>query len=202
MQFDETYFERGRSTGVSMYEGYRWMPERSLVEAHWFVVHAGVSRSDKIIDYGCAKGFFVKAMRLLGYSAWGYDTSTYAIGQAEIEAVPYVSTEVWPTRFDAGFCKDVLEHCETIACLNAQLKIMRTLSTRWLIVVPTGKNGRFDIGIYGKDVTHHLKLTACRWGREIERAGLKIASTSLWVPGIKENWTTRFKTGNLFIRTE
>ena len=37
--------------------------------------------NEKVLDFGCAKGFTVKALRLLGYKAYGVDVSEYAISQ-------------------------------------------------------------------------------------------------------------------------
>ena len=74
--FDEKYFEDGVRNRVSAYENYRWMPERTIREASSII---NAIKFDTVLDYGCAKGFMVYAMRLLGKDAYGVDISEYAI---------------------------------------------------------------------------------------------------------------------------
>ena len=61
--FDEKYFEDGVRSRVSAYENYRWMPERSIREASSIINNIPFNT---VLDYGCAKGFMVYALRLLG----------------------------------------------------------------------------------------------------------------------------------------
>ena len=70
--FDEKYFEDGVRNRVSAYEQYRWMPERTIREASSIINNI---EFDKVLDFGCAKGFLVYAMRLLGKDAHGVDVS-------------------------------------------------------------------------------------------------------------------------------
>ena len=74
--FDEKYFEDGVRHRVSAYENYRWQPERTIREAASLINNI---EFDNVLDYGCAKGFMVYAMRLLGKEAYGVDVSQYAV---------------------------------------------------------------------------------------------------------------------------
>ena len=63
------------------------------------------------VDYGCAKGFLVHALRLLGSNAWGEDISEYAVENCHPSVKDYVSLPNDNT-YDLLICKDVLEHIE------------------------------------------------------------------------------------------
>jgi 2-polyprenyl-3-methyl-5-hydroxy-6-metoxy-1,4-benzoquinol methylase len=75
-QFDKDYYENGVKKGISGYENYKWIPTRSIPEA--------ITICEKIhfhsaIDFGCAKGFLVHALNLLGKNVVGVDISEYAL---------------------------------------------------------------------------------------------------------------------------
>lgn len=200
-KFNKDYFENGLKMGISCYENFHWMPERSFKEAHWFIEHMKVYDSARILDYGCAKGFFVKAMRILGYDAWGYDISKYAISEADNDTSAYLRDTPFcrSIHFDFGFCKDVLEHSDNKAKLKATLIEMREYSTRWLIVVPLAANGQYIEKEYEKDSTHFMRFSAIQWSDIIENAGMKIESVSPVMRGLKDKWAYNRKS-NLFIR--
>lgn len=197
--FDEDYFEHGVSKGISGYENYHWIPERSYKEAHWFTRIMDVSPADTIIDYGCAKGFFVKAMNDLGYNTYGYDISEYAINNS---IIPHKTSDLTKYsinpihKYSIGFCKDVLEHCPN---LQNTLMEMKNICNKWLIVIPLADNGKYEIEEYEKDVTHIHRFTEYGWKLKIKKL-FKIEASFHTVIGIKENWA-QYENGNLFIIT-
>jgi SAM-dependent methyltransferase len=197
-RFDEAYFERGVSSGVSMYENYRWMPERSLKEAHWYVQHMGVTLNSMVLDFGCAKGFFVKAMRLLGYSAEGVDISEYAIAHCDPAVRRHVFLDSCK-RYTHGFCKDVLEHCQSREDLLNTLKRMQGLANYWLIIVPLGDGEKYNVAEYEQDQTHVLRYTENQWRDAIAEAGLWVMDARSHMCGLKDNWA-HHPDGNAFLR--
>ena len=82
-EYGELYFDGPREYG---YGGYRydgrWQPV-----ARDIVAHFGLSRGDRVLDVGCAKGFLVKDLLALGIDAYGIDVSEYALMHCEREAV-------------------------------------------------------------------------------------------------------------------
>ena len=44
-----------------------------------------IAEGERILDFGCAKGFLVKAMRILDVAAQGVDVSKYAIDRVDGE---------------------------------------------------------------------------------------------------------------------
>lgn len=72
----------------------------------------------RILDIGCAKGFLVSALRMVGYNASGIDISEYAIDQANDYVKPFLQTgelgkENLPyagNSFDVIICMGTLEY--------------------------------------------------------------------------------------------
>jgi 2-polyprenyl-3-methyl-5-hydroxy-6-metoxy-1,4-benzoquinol methylase len=71
-KFNKDYYEDGVRKHISGYENYRWMPERSIPEA---LDIKNNFKFNTCVDYGCAKGFLVSALRLMGCDAYGEDIS-------------------------------------------------------------------------------------------------------------------------------
>lgn len=193
--FDEDYYEHGVEKGVSLYTNYHWIPERSLKEAHWFVRHLDVKLGETILDFGCAKGFFVKALRILGYEAFGIDCSDYALSHCDPAVEQYLFKDS-NTKFDYGFCKDVLEHCENTDILKDLLQNLRTKAKTWILILPLAVNGKYVIPVYEKDITHHIRLDANQWIKVIQDSGFVIQLTDDAMFGFKEKWGHG---GNLFV---
>jgi SAM-dependent methyltransferase len=196
-RFDESYFERGVELGISCYQNYRWMPERSFVEAHAYITYMGITRDHSILDYGCAKGYFVKALRLLGYNAEGVDISRYAIDNCDPAVRGFVHLTTC-RRFTHGFCKDVLEHCEDESTLVDTLRQMRELAREWLIVMPVSLNGKYAIPDYEQDITHCLRYGRSKWMSALRASGMIVKMITHRVVGIKDHWSA-WPDGNLFV---
>ena len=83
--FNEDYYERGAETGKSLYSHYRWIPELTLPMCHHIALYTKLTNKQKILDFGCAKGYTVHGLRMLGYKAFGVDVSEYAVMKAPEE---------------------------------------------------------------------------------------------------------------------
>ena len=146
-QFTKEYYEDGVRNHISGYEDYRWMPTRSIPEAldikHKF-------EFDTCVDYGCAKGFLVHALRIIGCKAFGEDISDYAISHCHPEVKDYVSTPN-ANRYDLLICKDVLEHVE-VDDMPSVLQSFKKKSNQFFFAVPLGDNDRFRIREYEVDI--------------------------------------------------
>lgn len=70
----------------------------------------------KTLDVGCAKGFFVEALRDRGVEAYGIDISEYAVSQVREDIRPYcmVQSALLPVKekYDLITCIEVLEHID------------------------------------------------------------------------------------------
>ena len=85
--YDADYFEGRTSNYIN---GYSWdifgdlftMTARLLV---WMFPDA-----TRYLDFGCATGLLVRALREQGKEAWGVEHSPYCLAHAEAEAKPYL----------------------------------------------------------------------------------------------------------------
>jgi SAM-dependent methyltransferase len=207
--YDEEYFERGLQTGRSNYENYRWMPELTLRMAHHMIQHLGLREGDSVLDFGCAKGFIVRALRILGIDAYGCDVSSYAIDHSYPDVRPYLAlippgeTEMpFDKRFDLVLSKDVLEHM-TVDKVDCFLKESRSITSRQFHVIPIGNCAdRFVVPEYELDDTHVLRREKDWWFRKFTEHHWKVDRFEWSMPGIKENWTRRYPEGNGFFLLE
>jgi SAM-dependent methyltransferase len=75
--------------------------------------------SIRLLDVGCAFGYFLKHMRNRGYDVRGIDVSWYAVNNAPMDIKPYVGFHdltkhdrltAWFKPFDVITCFETLEH--------------------------------------------------------------------------------------------
>ena len=198
--FDEDYFERGIETGKSLYTNYRWEPELTIPMAMTYVDHLPLGRFDNILDFGCAKGFVVKALRLLNRNAWGCDISNYAIKNADPSVKDYVRHCNGKLPFDEKFewviAKDVFEHIKEDD-LNRLLIHLRPLAKQMFVIVPLGKDDKYIVPAYHLDKTHKLAKTVGWWENHFVLAGWYVKQFEYRVRGIKDNWEL-YREGNGF----
>ncbi len=105
LQYDETYFAGDQVAGYSNYgePNYRdtdTAASKLIAKAktyNWDLTNA------KVLVVGCAYGYLVKHLVLLGVDAYGMDISSYAISQAPSEVTSRVF--VGDARLDASFAQ-------------------------------------------------------------------------------------------------
>lgn len=207
--YDEDYFEKGVTTGKSCYMNYRWTPELTIKMAFHLIRYLKIEETDKILDYGCAKGFLVKALRILDIPAYGCDISSYAIANADGEVRHYcklITKDTKPIPFDFKFdwllTKDVLEHLDEKA-VDRFLKHSFKKANRAFHVIPLGcQNNKMIIPDYDKDPSHVLARSVTWWQNKFKSFGWKNTSFSYSVRGIKDNWTSVHTQGNGFFVLE
>lgn len=205
-RYNADYFLRGKETGVSLYEDYRWLPDltRPMVEA--MAAHLGIFPGESVYDFGCARGYVVRALREQGYQAYGSDVSTWAIQNADENAKPYVSVgDRVPFSVDWIIAKDVLEHVPEAELHEIIPNMMERARRGVFIVVPLADEatGRYVVPEYEEDTTHVIRWTLGQWIRLIEK--YNDARFVVWrrfaVPGIKDNYR-QYAEGNGFIHLE
>jgi SAM-dependent methyltransferase len=202
--FDENYFENGIVTGKSCYVNYHWMPELTIKMAHNLIKHLELKEGDRVLDYGCAKGFLVKALRILDIDAYGCDVSSYAIDKADpevrhvCELMKNRNTIPFSHKFDWIISKDVLEHIEEDDVDIFLQKAHKTTERMFHVIPLADKQGGLIIPEYELDRSHVLKKDPEWWIKKFESMGWNPASFGYSVKGIKDNWTDKYKKGNAF----
>lgn len=203
--YDEDYFERGPQTGKSLYENYHWMEEPTIRMAQSIINVLGLTSQHKVLDYGCAKGFLVRALRILGIDAYGCDTSQYAIAHLDPAVVdvcrpidPHTLAIPFEEKFDWVITKDVLEHM-TISQLKTFLANSRKQCKQALHIVPLADNTfHYIVPEYEQDKTHLIRQTRQWWSNFFNDHYWQNTAFSYTMPDIKENWTGRYPEGNGF----
>ncbi|RKY33195.1 MAG: hypothetical protein DRP74_00650 [Candidatus Omnitrophota bacterium] len=86
----------------------------------------------KFLELGCAKGFLVQAMRMIGVEAYGVDISEYAVANCHPEMKKYImqgdATELGifeDCYFDLVFSWDFLEHLKSEEILRCLIECRR-----------------------------------------------------------------------------
>lgn len=195
MMYAFDYYENGKASGTSCYENYRWLPDTTRPMVGAVMEALGIEPGDTVLDYGCAKGFIVRAFRERGVEAWGLDVSTYALNCAPREARPYVmhTSTRWrgpgyPVRFDWLFCKDVLEHIESCK-LTATVKQLARDCQQAFIVVPLADGGTYNAPENELDVTHEIRRPLDWWATLLGEYWHQVEATTTPVAGLKKRFT-------------
>ena len=198
--YDEDYFERGISSGKSGYDNYRWLSELTIKFAYKIIKELNLRDGDKVLDYGCAKGFLVKALKILDIDAYGCDISNYAISNSDNkikERCKLMDNKIpFNGMFEWVISKDVFEHLEEKE-LKDVLKNIARISKKLFVIVPMGENNKFIIPAYDLDITHKLAKPRDWWEKKFEDYGWKIDRFSYTINGMKDNWK-KYEKGNGF----
>lgn len=196
--YDKDYYEHGVETGKSNYQNYRWIPELTIPMAMTIVDFLKITSADRVLDYGCAKGYLVKALRWLNRNAWGFDVSQYAIENADTEIKPYLSNNekaLYLNAFDYIICKDVLEHIPLLE-LKRLLNIFR--GDKIFSVIPLGKGKKYIAPANDLDVSHIICEDSNWWLDLFAECGWKCVYLSFELKGIKDSYSKLYPGSHMF----
>lgn len=172
--------------------------------AHHIIRHANLKVGDLVLDYGCAKGYLVKALRILGIRAYGCDISEYAISCVDDDVKDFCKlvegdgTIPFDVDFDLVVAKDTLEHL-TDEQLEVFLHSSRSRCSKAFHIIPMGDDeGKFIVPEYELDVTHVIRQPKDWWVSKFESLGWRLMDFRHSITGIKDVWTSRYPNGNGF----
>lgn len=207
IKYDADYYERGRETGTSCYENYRWLPDLTRPMVAAVMAATGIKPTDTLLDFGCAHGYCVRAFRERGVNAWGVDISEYALAHAPKDTRPYLmhmsdNTEGTdcPQSFDWLFAKDVLEHLDVPTLVN-HLDYLGTYCRNAFVVVPLGDDGKYFAEENEQDKTHVIRRPL-EWWRKALGYSWKHVQSAYTMPGMKERFTEPKAHGFFICKTE
>jgi hypothetical protein len=194
--FTEDYYLRGKASGLSNYENYSWVPHLTIPVCKLIMRFLGAQKGDSVLDFGAARGFYVKALIGLGYEATGYDISEWAIENCDPAVKGLVSCGSPPrhTPVDYILAKDVLEHIEETELRRVVESFLEMTRKAALIIVPLASDrseGRFYVSpIDQSDATHKIAWTLDEWlmfiQGVIDESGRAFTiSGSYKMPGVK-----------------
>lgn len=198
--YDADYFLRGKESGKSLYTNYQWLPQLTIPMVRAIVQHCGIKKQDHILDFGCARGYMVRAFREEGYFARGYDVSKWAIENADETVYHYLTSRpelaLIGRNCDWVIAKDVLEHVENVDMTVDTLKGIAKKGV--FVVVPLAHcKGEYDVPEYEMDVTHIHRRPLQWWVGHFHQEGWAVEG-QYRVEGVKDNYA-QYPTGNGFI---
>uniref|UniRef100_A0A6M3LA84 Putative methyltransferase n=1 Tax=viral metagenome TaxID=1070528 RepID=A0A6M3LA84_9ZZZZ len=200
--FDRDYYERGIETGKSCYQNYRWIPELTIPLAMTIIDYLGIKRGQTILDLGCAKGYLVKAFRLLYRQAWGLDISEYAIRNVDPEVKEFCSlgnSLGCDTHYDICVAKDVFEHIPESILRDV---IQGIKSDILFAVMPLGEDGSFNAPANNMDITHVTCQPAVWWSNVFTDCGWRQKRFAFQVKGIKDSYYEKYQDAHGFFVLE
>jgi len=204
LEYDEDYYENGVVSKKSCYFNYHWMPELTFRMAFHMIRKLNIREDDKLLDFGCAKGYLVKAFRFFDFECYGCDISEYAINNLDAEVRKFCkqnSTEIMipfqDLYFDWIVCKDVAEHFEE-GELDRFLEQSRKKTKKMFVVVPLGENNKYIAPEYAQDITHKLAKNVDWWRKKFEDNLWVVESIDFGFKRLKENWTEKYPQSNGF----
>jgi len=192
--YDADYFLRGLETGKSLYVDYHWLPELTIPMCNAIVKHLGI-KGQSVLDFGCARGYTVKALHQLGYDARGVDVSTWALDNCDPDVKDFVSSKL--SFVDWIIAKDVLEHIPQVVETINDLLLHARIGVFVVVPLSDMDNHPYVVSDYEKDVTHFHRLTLASWVRMFLRPGWSIEARYR-ILGVKDNYND-WTTGNGFI---
>lgn len=196
--YDEDYFERGLESKKSCYSNYRWIPELTIPLAFSMIEYLKIAPSEKILDFGCAKGYLVKAFRLLHREAFGYDISEYAKNSVPEEVKKYILPNYRTEHYDWVISKDVFEHIPYEE-IDQTLISIAAVTKKIFCIIPLGENGKYVILAYELDATHIIRENLDWWKNCFIKNGLKVEVACYDVRYIKDNWKAWEKGNGFFV---
>ena len=194
--FDEKYFRDGKSSKKSLYEDYRWLPELTKPLAAAICKFTGITKSDVVLDYGCARGYLVRALIEDGIEAFGLDVSEYAINNSDTlvrEKLHHLTNETLTEAIEKLGCskvdwliaKDVFEHIDP-CLLHETLCDASKLGIKLYVLVPLGDAGRYRIPDYELDASHIIAENEDWWCAFFASSGYVVEKLRHEVQGIKQ----------------
>lgn len=198
--YDESYFLRGQELGISGYTNYRWLAHLTRPMVASMVQHLGIEPSDSILDFGCARGYVVRAFREMGYAAWGYDISQWALKNCDETVREFLVSDTSlfvPGTVDWVIAKDVLEHVSSSELYPTIERLKSTAKKGIFVVVPLAHGQEYDVPEYEKDITHIHRRPLQWWCGYFHKPGWSVEARYR-VKGVKDNYAG-FPTGNGFI---
>lgn len=191
--YDADYYLNGLESGKSNYENYRWVPDLTLPMADHLKRAMRIADGDTVLDVGCARGYLVKALRMRGVNAFGYDISEWAIANCDEGVKGYVGNTLPEDSHDHVVMKDCAEHILPDELFSLLRHLLARTRKSMLLIVPLTVivNGLYLRPEDNADSSHVIRWPLDQWLYFITRVVLggvsdEFVVTGSWhYPGLK-----------------
>jgi len=144
LNFGKEYFDGTREQG---YGGFKY-DGRWVDIAEDFVRYYGLSKGDRVLDIGCAKGFLVKDLLKVcpGLEVFGVDFSDYAVINCEPEVVgrihkgDAINLKFADASFDLAISINTIHNLEYTQCILALKEMQRVAPNACYVQVDAYRN--------------------------------------------------------------
>ena len=167
MKFEQPYFQDSKTSN------YRDYTQRKFNDlANGLIVGAELAQDDRILDFGCATGGLVAAMRLEGFrGVIGTDISYWAVSHGRktydlsSDVLHHYNRQLLEGAFDIVLMLDVLEHVYTEE-LDNLLGCLATSRIAVRIPVSAKEGEHFVLEVSRNDKTH-IQVHTKEWWEEL-----------------------------------
>lgn len=196
--YGKDYFEDGIEKKLSCYQSYHWLPEMTTRFCMAIVEYLGIDREQKILDFGCSRGFMVKGFRILLRQAFGVETSRYCLANLDPEVREVVFDRIPENmHFDWVISKDTMEHISYNE-IERLLKRLGRVADCMFCIIPLADNNEYRAPCYEMDTTHTIRENENWWSDLFEKCGWQVVDFRYAIKGMKENWAKDYPKGNGF----
>ena len=178
--FSNEYYNAHTMSGYYKYaaegaNGVNQRPDITEPKAKAIVESLGLPKGAKVLDVGCAFGYFVQDLRKLGIDAEGLDISKFAVENSDVRYRSYLHLldslrfrdRLGHKYYDLILLKDVLEHVPA-EILPRFWKTISGLGARALITLPIANgNGEFINPVDSLDFTHVVRQDETWWAQTL-----------------------------------
>lgn len=162
--FVERYYQRGYFTGDRSRMAYvNYEDDKPYITANmrkFLSLLRSFKPSGKLLDVGCALGFFTELAMQAGYDAYGIDPSGYAItkakklvGDGRIQKAKLSDIPIRSKMYDIVAMFDVFEHLEDPA--HDLGIVQKILKDDGIIIIATGDTDSFLAKVLGRRWTFY-----------------------------------------------
>ncbi|MGC8812316.1 MAG: class I SAM-dependent methyltransferase [Candidatus Aenigmatarchaeota archaeon] len=176
-KFDLNYFSRfkGGYDGILMRIIFflKFRKALSLIRKY--------KKKGRLLDLGCAYGFFVDEAEKSRFNSFGSDVSIFALKNArkKFPSIKLVCSDIEkglvfkPSSFDIVTAFDVLEHCKNLSFVLEEIRRVLKKDGILLLTIPTK-----DFNQTKEDPTHVWHLWLEEWIKILEEKNFKILKIS------------------------
>jgi 2-polyprenyl-3-methyl-5-hydroxy-6-metoxy-1,4-benzoquinol methylase len=196
---DEVYNEDYWSSSSAKQRGYTdYRADETLYlktyRKRLSVVKRHFERPGRVLDVGCAAGYFLRVMQEQGWEVAGLEPSAAIrahadrlLGEGVVRGDLLGEVELEPASFDLVTMWDVIEHIpDTVAAVR---EVSRLLAPGGKLLVETQNVDSLAARVLGKRWQHYkhaehiYHFNAATLGTVLERGGLRIVENRPWLGG-------------------
>lgn len=200
-KFGQDYFLHGQEKGLSNYTNYSWKPDATLPMVDHLKRYLRIKDGETVFEVGASRGYCVKALRMRGVEAWGYDISKWAVDNCDPMVIEFMSNQIdYSKSWDYLYSKDTLEHLQVEELCVLLPELLSKTRKKALFIVPlTDISGNYINPADASDATHIIKWGIDGWISLLSKmASDFVVNASYHIPLLKQGSETHHRSAGFF----